>query len=326
MRDKNIRVFLDNLVQKANDYDTLEHMEKFYFSRDLKEAYSVLMSFRDLIKSSNTFKDKSSEKIRKQCTVLPDSSGKDVLYILGFLPLLIAIHEKDSLTKFFKKYINENKTDSELSDIEDAIQHQNEILFKSKFLRKTIPNDKHLVDHKLKNKKIAFEKERYENDRKETLEFAINEYCDVAMKNNCSREFFIKAGMVYWKDLNTQKSELEESFTKILTTFVESIEKKNLEKINKINLILEDEILNLGSKYYTESDTRLEVKVEITKDGIIDIKSNIEFEDGHKEDIQNIIMVKSEFELHWLRLIEESVSEGEATAYKYKFKSQLSLE
>ena len=86
--DLNIKNFLETFSEKANSIENLEHMESFYFKKNVIEYQELINLLFHASFKSQILKEHDPEEIIKRARVLHDSAGKNLMYFIGFLPLL----------------------------------------------------------------------------------------------------------------------------------------------------------------------------------------------------------------------------------------------
>lgn len=225
--DRNISDFLEQLSEKAKNYDSLEHMDKYYFERKLKAYSNVLNNLLILMECVETISSHSAEEISKDCRVLPDSTGKELMYFLGYLPLIEAIKRKSDFVTFFKK------KKEEVSD--EMKKFYNTKLFdKKSWHYDHFPSNKSIVDNETLKKKIEFEKEHYESSMKGELENAISMLSELinSTKKEDLRRVMIELGKNYWDARKKTKDEKVQRLSEALTALANGLDVKKKKENN----------------------------------------------------------------------------------------------
>lgn len=295
MRDRNIQDFLNSLHSKAYNYENLETTEKNSFNRALSEVKSVLFSYKDAIRNSNTFKGKSSEDIYKSCNVLSDQSGKDVLFILGHMPVLISISEKQTANEFFSNLLSEEELNGEKSQIDIMETNQRKLVLRSQSNLR-VPRDRTLVNYRLRNEKILQEKEKYENSRLKDLNLLIDEMHNSANDYNFSYEYFVNVGKAYWESTEKNRRKLEEGFSEVIESIYAATTKKENEIRKKASLIIQGEIEDMSPSQ------KGNFNVEMHENGTFTLTTKEELPSSSIIKIEELIMLRGDFELYNVRL------------------------
>lgn len=219
--DSTIKEFLTQLPEKAKNYDNLERMEHFYFIGKLKAYHKILHHLFTLMECVEVVSSKTADEISENCRVLPDSTGKELLFFLGYLPLLDAIKKKSEFLEFFKKQ------KEEISD--DMREHYEAKLFnKNSWHFKHFPSEKALVDRETLNRKVELEKELYESEVKPELDPSISMLSDIiiATKPEELRALMIDLGKKYWDAKKEAKDKRTKGLSEAITALANGLAKK----------------------------------------------------------------------------------------------------
>lgn len=217
--DQNFSVFFKILIERSAEVDSMSAYDFFVFKREVDSVYDVLRSFEGLLFSSNMLSGKTGNEIAEPCIVFSDYVGQGIMKVLGYMPLFMAVHSKVNYLDLFKKY-------SDNEDIEGSSKRAEKALFNRKYFGfRTFPNERHLVDLELRNRKIGFEKEHYESGVKVVLNATISAYSDLHKENKDTRDLLIKCGIEYWDAKQYDKQQKAEEFAKVISAIADGISK-----------------------------------------------------------------------------------------------------
>ncbi|MEH0790770.1 hypothetical protein KW882_00535 [Vibrio parahaemolyticus] len=217
--DQNFSVFFKSLMEKSAEVDSMSAYDFAVFKREVNDVYDVLRSFEGLLFNSNMLSGKTGDEIAEPCIVFTDYVGQGIMKILGYMPLFLAVHSKVSYLDLFKKY-------SDKEGIESSSKRAERALFNRKYFGfRTFPNERHLVDLELRNRKIDFEKEHYESEARVVLDATIDAYSALHKENKDTRELLTKCGIQYWDAKQSDKQQKAEEFAKVISAIADGISK-----------------------------------------------------------------------------------------------------
>lgn len=217
--DKNVSYFLENLIYHCSNYENLEHMEKYYFEKELEEMNKILSLYIYSLKRNYPTKDCTAEEIIEPCIILNDYYGLSLMRIIGYYPLIKIMQEK-------VKYLSTIKNHLKQEDLEFYQSEQQKKLFSGSKFYPTFPENKSFTNYELQNKHIEKIKEEYET-KKDDIQFAINtiiENMDVEPEH--IKEQLIKLGCLYWDKQQEVDKAKQEQFSAIFKTLITTISKE----------------------------------------------------------------------------------------------------
>ena len=118
--DKNITSFLNDLIDNIENFNKLDKIEQYYFTKDFKEMRKTLTLLLDVL--FREYKDVPIEKIVKCCNIFPDNIGERIVKQISYIPLLNGFAHTINYYEWEKNLMSEetlNFFKSEYYDIED---------------------------------------------------------------------------------------------------------------------------------------------------------------------------------------------------------------
>jgi hypothetical protein len=306
-KDKNSIDFFNNLINNIEKYDELdenktsERMHKYYFKNDFNSMYKIIKLFYLGLKKEEKIKNKTGKSIARCCSVFPDYTGEKIIKILGYFPLMKLFNKRIEILEFLKSKVDLNK-----KIMGQTITEQNEEDLFNKARRKVniTKDNSFFIDYKLKNKYIEFLEEDLKIELKE-INKNINILLKILNKNEDINENLLILGISFWdseiKNNSEEIKELKEAFSLLF----ESFNKDKKEKLNKIKLILKEEILK--ELKISENELSINLDKKNNKDSFdyfLKIKTNLNLKEEDKEKISKLYLIKKDYEIEKIRYID----------------------
>ncbi|MGR5365955.1 hypothetical protein [Photobacterium damselae] len=230
-RDKNIVSYLEKIPTRMKNFENLEHMEKYYFSRDTMAIAPLLDLFNSMMVNYSINHEISGEKLMQDCRVFPDSTGRTILRLLGYYQLIRAAHELFKYEEMFK-----DNSYSE-SSIRHQKKHQQYQLSPSAMFYSHFIKPSNYMDFESLSQKLEFEKTYFESKRKPQLMDVVDNLLKQYEPSNLSQsDFFTKCGL-YALDTAIEKKQNESSamskaLESIINALSNNVEETDLETEN----------------------------------------------------------------------------------------------
>lgn len=301
--DLNSKHFFENIVKNIRNYASLERMEKYYFEKDLIAMREVLHLLYSGLQSIDYIKRKTAQEMIKACNVFPDYIGKRMIMQISYIPLIDLFYEDFKYREFIDKKINLEVRNCGGTILED----QQERLFNKKSIfNNKFPKDEDFIDYKMRNNYVDILKQEYDDKRKEEISFALNILLLQYENSKNIEETSVLIGATYWENKQKVQSTKIQSFKDALEAMVCAFDKDKNEKINKLEIILNDKISQIINPIGIEE---LKLTVENEK-GIIKLITKSPLENSHIEEITKIFIIKSKMELVKIILKQSSFNEN----------------
>lgn len=314
MNDRNVRDFLKSLADNAYRYKELERMEKYYFNSKLRDVASIMYHFIEMLEASRTFSDKSAEQIRVRCRLLNDSGGENVLYLLGHMPILVAIERIREAEDFFESGLSSQETVDEMKDF------QRGMLFDDSVFLKRHPSDSDLVDYDLKAKKIEFDKVHFEKNSYNSLVNTIESVYKTGQSRNFNRDFYVECGMAFWAS-RKEKSADPLKLGEILTGLFDHIDNKRKQKISDLKERLFLHLDSIIDSKLTANGIGIDMDDSVSNPTSFTLTCDNDLSE-YLDDICKITMIDHTVELYRITLRSQC---GEKNQYTYVFDAKIHL-
>lgn len=218
-RDMNVSEFLKKLDVNALNYDNLERMEAYGFDKSLKATFKVMSAFEQLLLNSKHLEGKSGEEIAAPCRTFPDYIGQRILYLLGHMPLLEAIHLKLQYKEL--KGMKSSKESDELC--KELLEEK--LFNRESFRYKRFPDTKVFKDCNLINQKVDFEVNEYESGLKVEISEKIAHLLSAIGCADDRHIAYQQIGIAYWDSLKEQQSRQKNAMHASLTEVIKALTK-----------------------------------------------------------------------------------------------------
>lgn len=214
--DLNCIAFFENIIENIKKYDSLERMDKIYFSDDLEEMRLILHLLYQSLQAIPNIKEKTADEIVKCCRTFPDNIGKRIIIQISYLPIMDLFYENFKYIEYIKKNVDFEET----SIGQNILDYQQDRLFGKSILNQKFPKDEEFLDYKMRNEFIRNLREEYEETRKQELESEINFMLDLYTKDETSK---IAIGSHYWDNKNKTRSEQSKAFGESIGRILEAM-------------------------------------------------------------------------------------------------------
>lgn len=240
-------------LKNADDIDSMERMDKYYFEKNLIGYQEILEKL--FLLSKNQINDNAFDLL-KSCKVLPDYEGRTLLTILSYLPIVRLINQYLKYVEINEKVNNHHKNKNE---IKASWLKEDSNMFRQDGLLKTrVPNyifeDEQLEIIFLQEKIDSINIEELKNDISSLLEH---------MNENISVIEII--GLELW-----ESSIITDEIITVITS----------EIINKSNLLLNENIDKIDFNFSKLIDD--ELKMFLYKEGFFTPGKHIQYDCSSK--------------------------------------------
>ena len=230
--DQNVKVFFNRLTDYILKPESLSWSEKYELENNVTDIKRVLLLIFNTMLNIDLTKHKSSEEIRKKCSIFFDSIGEMLMYSFSHLPLIELLELKLGYIEHLKKYHNTKE-----NFIGGTHEEYKRSLVFDKFAPH-FPNDEDFLDYDFRNEHIEVKRKEYEDDgKKEELD---NQLIALATVFECAREKDIlytskvEIGCKYWDLRSNEKQkndkEMMESLKVVMDGILSASKKENIEK------------------------------------------------------------------------------------------------
>lgn len=206
--DKNCVSFFDNVFRRAAEYDELEHMERYYFKKDVLDMCPILNSLPAALESMEHHKDLSGEEIMTPCLHFNDSMGRTLMFIMGHIPVVDAIYlriKDDGILKYAE------------SDVGMLEEFREERLRKYGLFSKRHPEDTDFIDYKMRH---DYSKEFIPVDNKSE----INILYQTVKNSKDPYQIKMRMGSMYWDNIREKNKESLENMGKVISSLASSFD------------------------------------------------------------------------------------------------------
>jgi len=218
--DLNAQSFFSSLTKNIIEYEELHHIEQYRFKRDIKEMQGILHLLYRSLSSLPRVKDKSAKEITECCKTFPDYTGRHIISLFSYLPVIDLFCEKLSYEEYISKRIDLDKKYMG----QTCMERQHEELFGESVFNRKFPKDDAFTDYALKNRFIDKLEAEYHDHRKGEIEEEINILLPLFLPDEDEHEMKnarVAIGSAYWDNrrnsLSSQAKALGEALRAIVS-------------------------------------------------------------------------------------------------------------
>lgn len=308
--DHNVKILFKTMFEKVKNFNELEHMEKYYFKKDMIELHKLLTLFYTALSKDAVIKTKTAEEIAKSCSTFPDYIGKRILKQLAFLPLLNGFIERET----YEEYIAKNESSIAFSktngdDFKDKLNPDS-------IMYQVFPDDSCFIDYKQKSDFIDGMKKRYETVKKDEINNSLNLLIDIYEKSENKDETLLMLGMSFWTEKRNIHADQIEAFKNSFKAISEAFKDKNEQLYKSLSSLLKDSFIkNLVAN---EED-----EINISKDPnnniyIITFKTSKDLSEEELKTICTTYILVDNYDLSSIKFLQKINSE-------YKFSCSIDI-